>query len=313
MTSNVAPFRSAIWSPMSSDLWEAWGLTECKHWSEARGRAEQHAHYLKFVRLLEKAMISWIMYVVRSVTCGRAVKPQPRLASSPSRVCCVSEEPCWWVDGGNEQQVDNEPTAEGAFPHWLLSLTTKMFLSIGWEKQKLKLTQILKRWNGAEHLRAPWSHWGGKTPGQRSCGGHRRAPEWFPLVGARAGRQWWASFSSYGGSSSPWSPSLTWPLQTRTHTLSLSVLRVPTAIPMHTSVIGCPQPHLRMQRESKYTDIYRVLGRRPTFLAHAYGLAFTETAGLALATVFLSYTAFIQEWTVKLRRPLYGTSETSQN
>lgn len=47
-------------------------------------------------------------------------------------------------------------------------------------------------------------------------------------------------------------------------------------------------------------------------MPHADGLAFTEAAGLALASVFLSYNAFIQEWTVKLCRPLYGTSVMRQ-
>lgn len=50
----------------------------------------------------------------------------------------------------------------------------------------------------------------------------------------------------------------------------------------------------------------------PTFLAHAYGMAFMEAAGLALAPVFLGYTAFIQERAGKWWCPLYGTSRMSQ-
>lgn len=137
-----------MWLPSEAQFGPRWATTcdrceallICKHSSEACGRVEELAHYLKLVRLLEKAMMSWIMYVVRSVTWGRAVKTQPCLASSPSRLCCVSEEPRWWMDGSDEQEVENEPTTEGAFPDWLLSLTVKMFLSIGWEKQKLKHT-----------------------------------------------------------------------------------------------------------------------------------------------------------------------------
>lgn len=71
-------------------------------------------------------MMSWIMYVARSVTCGRAVKTQPCRAFSPPRVCGVSG-----ADGNDEQEVKRDLTSEDVVPDWLLSRTAKMFLSIG--------------------------------------------------------------------------------------------------------------------------------------------------------------------------------------
>lgn len=50
----------------------------------------------------------------------------------------------------------------------------------------------------------------------------------------------------------------------------------------------------------------------PTFSAHAYGLAFTEAAGLTRPAIAFGYNAFIQEQTAKLCCPLYGPSEVIQ-
>lgn len=89
----------------------------------------KNARYLKSVRLLEKAMMSWITCVARSVTCGRAVKTQPCLVFSPPWGCGVSGQPRRHSDGNDE--VKRDLTSEDVVPGWLLSRTAKMFLSIG--------------------------------------------------------------------------------------------------------------------------------------------------------------------------------------
>lgn len=76
-------------------------------------------------------MMSWIMHVARSVTCGRAVKMQPCLAFSPPWVCGVSGQPRKRADTNDEREVKRELPSEDALPDWLLSRTAKMFLSIG--------------------------------------------------------------------------------------------------------------------------------------------------------------------------------------
>lgn len=75
-------------------------------------------------------MMSFIMYVVRSVTCGRAVKTLFLFMCLPSWVSCVSKDP-QKLGEEDKKEVEREPVCEGSLIDWLFSLTGKSFLSMG--------------------------------------------------------------------------------------------------------------------------------------------------------------------------------------
>lgn len=103
---------------------------------------------------MEKLMMSWIIYVVRSATCGRAVKTLPFLTSSPSWFSCFSKEPQTLEEEGEERELAHEDALgslvdllvlvqmsvgqlvwgfKGSSVGWLYSLTERMTLSMGYK------------------------------------------------------------------------------------------------------------------------------------------------------------------------------------
>lgn len=99
-------------------------------------------------------MMSWIMYVVRSIICGRAVKTLLFISFSSSWVLCFSKKLQKLDDEEDEEEEAEEEKQKfrdvlasswvgqlikglnGSFDDCLSSFTEKTFLSIGYKKHQ---------------------------------------------------------------------------------------------------------------------------------------------------------------------------------